>query len=163
MVKIIKPVFLGIIAAGGALTAELLFSFLIPGAGFSETAVYAGITLALVLSAAIEEIFKFTVIYKSFGRLNSARDILFSSLLLGLGFAAAEIMLSAPFEISAIPQLYFGLPGIIFVHALTAVIMGFFIGRMKIPRNAHIFLVIFLAAALHLAYNATVLYARLQK
>lgn len=162
--KFIKPIFLGLIAAGGALVFELLISGFFPENNFSEAALSLNIIIFLIIAAAIEEFFKLLIIYKSFYfSKTSAQDFLYSSLLLGFGFALAEIAISDYFSISGSPGLYSGILGIIFIHTVSAGLAGWFLLKIKKISFSSLALILFAAALLHFAYNAAVIAGYLQK
>ncbi|MFA4818031.1 MAG: PrsW family glutamic-type intramembrane protease [Parcubacteria group bacterium] len=162
--KFIKPIFLGVIAAGGALVFELLFSSFFPTYDFSAAALSFDIIIFLIIAAAIEEFFKLLVIYKSFFlQKNNGREFLSSALLLGLGFALAEITISNYFGLSENPNLYFGILGIFLVHMLSAGLIGYLLIKIRARIFTALALVFLAATALHFTYNWAIIAGYLQK
>lgn len=198
--KFIKPIFLGMIAAGGALVFELLVSGFFPENNFSEAALSLNIIFPLLAAAAIEEFFKLLVIYKSFYphtnfnkktfintasrealsrssenaefvkvgvgvylQKNSAREFLYSSLFLGFGFSLAEIAISNYFSIFGDLNLYLGILGIIFIHTLSAGLIGWLLLKIKKISFFSLALILFAATLLHFSYNAAIISGYLQK
>lgn len=161
--KIIKPILLGIIAAGGALVFEFIFSLFFPGIIVPKNLFLQTVTLSLVIAAAIEESFKFLVIYKSFFCLENSKNIILSSLLFGLGFSLAEIAILNLSEISYNFNVYMNILGIIFIHMLTSVFIGYMILKLKKITPFLALAIILLAFAAHLSYNAAIIHGYLQK
>lgn len=160
------------IAAGGALVFELLVSGFFPENNFSEAALSLNIIFLLLAAAAIEEFFKLLVIYKSFYlQKNSAREFLYSSLFLGFGFSLAEIAISDYFGIFGDLNLYLGILGIIFIHTLSAGMIGYLLLRVSAkgsPRFGEaggpvLIAILFAATLLHFSYNAAIISGYLQK
>lgn len=152
--KIIKPIFLGIIAAFGALVVEIILFYII----FSLN------TTLMVLSAVvIEEIIKFLVIFRGLFKSQDSENIFQSSLLLGLGFALTELLLKNPIEISAMPGLYWQVAGLFLIHILTAGLMGYFLAKTKGPGVVKLSAIILFAACFHFAYNFVIISGYLQK
>ena len=162
--KFIQPIFLGAIAAGGALVFELLISSFFPAYDFSTAALSFNIVIFLIIAAAIEEFFKLLVIYKGlFLQKSNAREFLSSALLLGFGFALAEIAISNYFSLSGNPNLYFGILGIILVHMLSAGSIGWFLLKIRAGIFPVLAIALLAATAFHFAYNAAVISGYLQK
>ncbi len=156
--KFIKPIFLGVIAAGGALVFELLLLSFFPKNNFPGAALSLNLIFLLLAAAIVEEFFKLLIIYKSFYlQKNGAREFLYFSLLLGFGFAMAEIYISGYFGISGSSALYSGILGIIFIHTLSAGLMGWLLLKIKIVTFPVLIIVLFIATLLHFAYNAAVI------
>ncbi len=161
--KLIKPIFLGMIAAGGALVFELLFLNFFPENNFSETAFSPDIIIFLIIAAGAEEFFKLLVIYKGMFSQKNNREFLYSSLLLGLGFALSEIAFSGYFSISGDPNLYPGILGIIFIHSFSAGLIGYLLLKTRARTFSALIIILFAATLLHFAYNAAVVAGYLQK
>lgn len=152
--KFIKPFFWGIIGALGALVLEIFFLGFFP----DQEKIFEAITLVLIASILIEEIFKFLMIYQLFRETEKVRDIFSGSLLVGLGFSAVEIfLLSLKQEFSG-NYFYAGSAGIIIVHLATSAILGFLIARNNLKKAVAGIGFIFLAAILHLTYNSLIIY-----
>jgi len=155
--RFIKPIFLGSIAAGGALVFELLAQSFFPDANFSTAALSLNIILILIIAAVIEEFFKLLVIYKSlFLQKNNDREFLYSALLLGFGFALTEIVISNYSSLPQNPNLYFGLLGIILVHTFLAGFIGYLLLKIRTGKIAVFTAILLAATALHFAYNFAV-------
>lgn len=166
--KFIKPIFLGIIAAGGALVFELLISGFLPENNFSEAALSLNIIIFLIIAAAVEEFFKLLVIYKNFflpqkDSSDNGRKIIFFSLFLGLGFALAEITFSDYSGISGDPCLYSGMLGIVFIHSFSAGLIGWLLLKIKKASFFPLAFILFTATLFHFAYNAAIIAGYLQK
>lgn len=162
--KFVKPIFLGMIAAGGALVFELLLLGLFPAYDFSTGALSLVIILFLMIAAFLEEFFKLLVIYKSFyPPKTGARDFLYSSLLLGFGFALTEIALSNYFSLLENSSLYLGILGIIFIHTLLAGLIGYFLLKARAITFLVLAAILFTASLLHFVYNEAVISGYLQK
>lgn len=127
----IESLFLGIIAAGGALVAEvfLITLFSIPGiikpnqtqAIFSEIGTMSTILVVFVI---IEEVFKYLMISSRVHRFSSNKNIIPNSLLVGAGFSILEIFLIYNnFSTYANPSSI-DILQVFLVHTLTAGIMG---------------------------------------
>jgi hypothetical protein len=159
----VKPIFLGMIAAGGALVFELLVSSFFPSHDFSTADIFLNIIFLIIL-AAIEEFFKLLVIYKSFySQKNNGRDFLQSSLLLGFGFSLAEIAISGYFSDTKNLNLYLGIMGIIFIHTLSAGLIGWFLLKIKTRLVISLVAVFLIVTMLHFAYNTAIITGYLQK
>ena len=162
--KFIKPIFLGIIAAGGALVFELLSTSFFPAENFSISTLSVTVVVFLIIAAAIEEFFKLLVIYKSlFLKKNNDREFLSSALLLGLGFALTEIAVSNYFGLSGNPNLYLGILGIILVHTVSAGLIGYLLLKIRAGIFTLLAVVLLAATLLHFAYNAAIIAGYLQK
>lgn len=163
IVKFIKPIFLGMIAAGGALVFELLITGFFPAYDFSTAAISLNIIIFLAVAAAIEEFFKLLVVYKAlFLQKNNAREFLFSALLLGLGFSLAEVAISNYFGLPGSLDLYLGILGIILVHTILAGLMGYLLLKTS-AKSAALMTILFTAVLLHFSYNFAIISGYLQK
>lgn len=156
IVKFIKPIFLGMIAGGGALVFELLLQSFFPAADFSAAALSLNTIFFLIIAAAVEEFFKLLVIYKSFYlQKYSTREFLYSALLLGFGFALAEIIISNYLGLPGSPALYFGILGIILAHTLSVGLIGYLLLKTS-AKSAALITILFTATLFHFAYNFAV-------
>lgn len=148
----LKYFFFGILAALSSLIIELLidsFSLFVQINGNSSLLSF------FLISATIEEFFKLLFIIRIWLETSSKPKVLTYSLMVGLGFSAIEIFFNSwrlmgqtlPFH------LYFGL---IFIHVLTAGIIGFFLSRQpKISWTVSV--LTFLNILLHVGYNWAIL------
>jgi hypothetical protein len=162
-VKFIKPILLGIIAAGGALVFELLIQGFFPNADLSAAS-YLDIILLLVIAAAIEEFFKLLIIYKSFflQKINN-HEFLYSALLLGFGFALTEVTISNYFSLPVNSELYLGLLGIILIHTLLAGLIGYLLLRIRTGTFSALAFILLTVTLLHFVYNFGIISGYLQK
>jgi hypothetical protein len=153
--SIIKPLFLGILAAFFALVVELSFSL------FSQKEIQAyiftSISLFLVLSVLAEEVLKYSIILKSFSNLQKRSYVITSGLILGLGFSAVEISLnlSGHFKFNSANWLY--LAGIIFVHLVTCGFSAYLISKKQ---NVYFITAraLIINSIIHLSYNLAIIY-----
>jgi len=156
--RFIKPILLGVIAAGGALVFELAISLFSSDINLQKNMISGTFSPFLILTAAVEEFFKFLVIYKSFADFKNPKNIFYSSLLLGLGFSLAELAVINAFEISSGVNLYLGITGIILIHTLTSGTIGWFIAKIKKAAFPLLVATIFPAILMHLFYNTAVIF-----
>ena len=117
--------------------------------------VFDRITFLLILFAAIEELFKFAIIFRSV----TATAFLRPALLVGAGFALTEICLAYSKNAGALStELFLLLAGIGALHLITSLIGGFSAfsykksGRFMVPLAGF-----FLALILHLIYNIAII------
>lgn len=154
----IESFFWGIIAALGALVAELIVFI-----GFSA---YTGITADIsfsqlfmipgfiIVGACLEEIFKYIVISKRIEMLSLNRSYLINSFLVGLGFFSIELGLIS--MIGAIPPINL-LMEIAIIHIGTSGLIGYIVAT-KNPRKASTFVsAIVFNTLLHSTYNFLIL------
>lgn len=153
--SIIKPFFLGILAAFFALVIELSFSL------FSQKEIQAylftSVSVILILSVLAEEALKYSVILKSFSGLQKRSAIILSGLILGLGFSSVEISLNifGQFKFNSTNWLY--LIGIIFIHLATCGFSAYLISkRQSVYFTSTRALIINIIV--HLSYNLAVIY-----
>lgn len=161
--KQIESFFWGIIAAFGALTAELLILGLFPFFAADEKKMdfalqdYSGHFLFfLAATVLIEELFKYIVIAKRLETLFAEKALFFNSFLVGIGFSFAEILLIQKNSAINWSSDYQNIMGIILIHSATAGIMGYFLATSN-PRKIKTFLKAILAAScIHFFYNALI-------
>jgi hypothetical protein len=151
----IKFFFWGVVAALGALVLETLISIINPAIISPSFEAQLGVTLVVLVL--VEEIFKFIFIWKMAGQTPEKVRIFFHAFLVGLGFAAAEIVLNIlgyPYFSFFLLSVYLGL---LLVHTVTAAIYGqaFFLRGPGFRKTWSFFLA---GAALHLLFNAAVIY-----
>jgi hypothetical protein len=158
--KQIESLFLGIIAALGALVIEL-FVFAVFGTASLDKNIIAenvsSLNYLLVVTVFIEEIFKYLIIIKRIEYFSIGRALILNSLLVGLGFSGVETALiylgSAG---GTIP--YQSLIEIISIHIFTAGIIGYFIATRNPKKISTFAIAVVLAAFFHLSYNILALY-----
>jgi RsiW-degrading membrane proteinase PrsW (M82 family) len=154
--KQIESLFLGIIAALGALFLELIVFFIFSGeldygkGLFLEESLISSNYL-IIATAFIEELFKYLIIVKRLDYFSLGRGLIFNSLLLGLGFAAVESILIFTSTGSSIP--YRNLIEISILHIFTAGLAGYFVATRNPQKLATAFKAVSIATFLHLAYN----------
>ena len=153
--SIIKPLFLGILTAFFALVIELSFPIFFTGS--AQTYFFAQISLIMIISVFVEESLKYAVICKSFSALEKKKEIFFSSLLLGAGFAGTEILLDIWGGLNILQSSSLYLLGIFGVHIITAGFSGYLLSKKQniyfISARAVIFNIL-----IHLSYNIAILY-----
>lgn len=157
---LIRSLFLGIIAAFGALVSELAFfnlDFLIKQKEM-ETGYFQSITFLLVLAVLIEEIFKYLVIRQNSGGLPSKKVKFFSAALIGIGFSFLEIAFLFLSQNSLREFSLSSVSGTPIIHAATAGTMGYFIAGAKKPSLALAIKLVFFASIIHFIYNVLVIY-----
>lgn len=148
----------GIIAAAGALFAELAINSLSPEKNFVSDNFFDSLTLPLILFAAVEEMFKFLVIYKSIGKIDSWRETFQKSLFIGLGFSLAEICLIYLMNAQNQGSRFVALLGILIVHISTSLLLGYFSLKLMTGRKSILLIAFLCATILHLIYNTLVIY-----
>ncbi|HCP08902.1 MAG TPA: hypothetical protein DIT25_03850 [Candidatus Moranbacteria bacterium] len=149
----INLLFFGAIAALGALFIELLLNFALPG----ETDL-SEINFLLIMFVLIEELAKFSIIYKISDPAISCRQMFKNSFLIGLGFALMEISLLYLGDIVSRENILPALIGILSVHISTSLFLGFFIykqTRLGLTAPG----IILFTTILHLAYNGMILHS----
>jgi len=132
--NILKPFFLGIFSALIALVFEITYSFT---PGFSFEILFQQTSLMLVAFVVIEELAKFSFVWKNFsvgtGKF-SKLQIFCQSLLIGLGFAITEAtfkaydLLPGGLGESSLFLLFFGA---IIIHIGTSGLMGYLLVNAK--------------------------------
>ena len=132
--KILRPFFLGIIAALLAFVFELFFSFSLT---FESDLLFQKVSWILVIFVLIEEIIKLAFVWKNFSvSINkiSKLQIFFQSLLIGLGFALTETAIKTsgllPGESNNLSS-YIPFFGAIIIHIGTSGLMGYLLIRAK--------------------------------
>lgn len=158
--KQIESLFLGIIAALGALVTELIIFVIFGMASFDKNIIaqdLSSLNYLLVTAVFIEEILKYLIIQKRIESFSIGRTLILNSFLVGLGFAGVESALiyfrSAG---SSIP--YQSLMEIILIHIFTAGIIGYFIATRNPQKISTVLKAVSIAAFIHLSYNILVLY-----
>jgi hypothetical protein len=148
--KLIESIFLGILAAFGALIVEFLTYSLGGNLPFEEWKLALFI---LVERAFIEELFKCLIIYKKIGSLSSRGIILLNSAFVGLGFAATEFLLLFSKEGVGFANNMQPLVGIASIHIVTALIAGYIISNNRLATIKIIWKIIAINLLIHFVYN----------
>lgn len=163
--KQIESLFLGIIAALGALVLELVVLLAISITTGSEIylsfdvldtvprtlLIFYGFLLASVI---IEESLKYLMITKKVEKFSIDRQIVLNALLVGIGFALVEIVLIYE-RISASTDAFFyrNILEVVLIHILTAGVMGYFVAVLNPNRIGTLIKAVSLASLVHLLYN----------
>ena len=146
----INAFFYGILSAFGATIFQQAV-ILILGIKIIDT---SSLTPLLIFGATSEEIFKLIFIYKLRTQTQSLKGMLLGSILIGFGFSLVELTFKLWDNLNNFSEDHLG---IIFIHTLTAGVMGIFLAQ-KWSLTTRIFLGTSLAIILHLAYNALKIY-----
>lgn len=148
--KILLSFFLGILAAGLALLAESFISFFFTFTPLSFSPVF------LLPAAFIEELAKYLMIWKRAQRFDKRLEIIGQSLLIGLGFAAAEIFFHF-YNLKTKTDI-FGWPytGLLAIHLLTAALAGYWISRQENKLKFRLSPLI-INTLLHFSYNLSII------
>ncbi|HAI74485.1 MAG TPA: hypothetical protein DCS28_00405 [Candidatus Moranbacteria bacterium] len=139
--------FEGIIAALGALILELTLPFFGLPAGNTSL-------IFLFSAVLIEEIIKYAFVYNNYLKLESKEKIIRNSLLIGFGFAAAEIFLK---QLSFEKTTALLILGVFLIHVFTTSLAGFFLSRKYKQLFFLSVLIICFNIFLHFAYNFLIL------
>lgn len=146
--------FLGILAAGLALTAEAAVSVFSTSIFLEASFVSARLPLFfLLISAFVEELAKYLLIWKNSQNITQRQKIISQALLIGLGFAASEIFfyflgLGKKLDIFSLP--YWGL---FFIHSSTALIAGYWISKQAENKGKFLKFPLIANTLIHLLYN----------
>ncbi len=130
--QILRPFFLGILAAILALVLELFFSF---SSALESESLFQKVSWILVVFVLIEEIIKIAFIWKNFSAsINkiSKLQIFFQSLLIGLGFALTEAALKTSGLLLGESRnftSYIPFFGAIVIHIGTSGLIGFLLTK----------------------------------
>ena len=166
--KIVKPFFYGILASFGALLIEMIIKNF-SGNDSSLVDIPTRLSWFLVLAVSIEELLKILLIHKYYQEIIDRHDrsrspimiqgeMFYGALLVGLGFSFLEIFFFTYDPAIRIQVAYLSILSVVFLHILTAGLIGYFLSRENII-DYFVFLKIFIAAAsLHLLYNVLVIY-----
>jgi hypothetical protein len=156
--KQIESFFWGIIAAFGALVIEFIVFFSVSAYTNQslETSFlqFLAIPQFIIIAVCIEEIFKYIVILKRVEMLSLEKSYIINSLLVGLGFFAAE--LAFIYMSVALPD-WKTLFGIAILHMGTAGIIGHVIAIRNPKKISTAFYALPLAIIFHTSYNFLVL------
>jgi len=149
----VTAIFYGIIAASGAAIFQQLILILLN----IEIINTDRLTPLLIFGAMSEEIFKFLVIYKLSTEEENSWKLIVNSLFVGLGFSLIELTFKIWGNWQNIQTYFFDYLGIILIHLLTAVIIGYFLTLKKFPGRS-ILAGFIIALVFHLAYNSLQIY-----
>lgn len=149
----LQSFFYGIIAALGTVILQQIVLILFR----VEIIDTSQLTPLLIFGALTEEIFKFIFIYKLAQTAQSNKNLIYSSLLVGLGFSLTELIFKLWENFQNIKINFFDYFGLVLIHLLTAGVIGLFLSLKK-PLWIRIMSGILVAAILHLAYNAWKIY-----
>jgi hypothetical protein len=159
--KFIESLFLGIIAALGALFVEIAINTLVIGENLSPLHLahpsLEGIGLMFLLPIIIEEFFKFLIIKKRLEYFSLGRALIINSMILGLGFGLVEISLIYLWG-QANSRASQSILEILALHTLTAGMIGYLLSQLNPKKITTAIKVIFVSALIHLAYNFLVFY-----
>lgn len=148
----LKMFAIGILAGLGALVLEFITSIIYPGFDLGSQA----ISFPLVISAIIEESLKFGMIRKIFETASFKTGFFLNSILIGLGFAAAEFSFNAFGHFSELGLFHFSYLGLFLIHSATAAIFGYYFLKRSYSALSG-FLILSLATILHFSFNAAVI------
>lgn len=144
----IFPLFLGFLAAAGALAGELfVFSFFplaIGSIGF------------LFVSALIEECSKYALLKKALESETMVRKLRISLPAFATGFSILEVSLLLSEHPVQDASLILHIIGIMLIHLITVTLLGYVINDSS--RKKFAFLSIGIATLIHLLYNVVILY-----
>lgn len=146
--KSAKSLFLGILAAAGALVLELVILFFIPKEielTFSKEAI-----IFLACLALIEELMKFLAIYESSQELNSLKSAIKNAFFIGLGFSTSELILKT-FTFNE--DVFLENSAAFIFHILSSILIGLFLFKKKEPSLFYRAIIIFVAVFIHLLFN----------
>ena len=157
MKNAIESFFLGLLAALGALIAEIvLFSFLCP-TKLESNSYCASFTFLVLVPAAAEELFKVSIIFKRLKALASGKALILNSFLLGSGFGLIELFLIFQKYSLRSEAFYGGAAGVFTLHIATATVAGLYLAGKKQPELNHFFKTLLIAFAIHALYNTLIL------
>ncbi len=155
--KQLESFFWGIIAALGAGVVQFVFFILFAAfadpTGKLSYAQFFAIPIFIIITALIEEIFKFLLLSKRILGYSREKEFLLNTLLLGLGFFATEFAListnSTTLQISTILK-------IATLHLGTTIFMGFFIATRSSRGFNFSTLALLFATLVHALFNLAV-------
>jgi|GEM_PF-770641 len=167
--KILKPLFFGLIAALGALFLELFLAtfFSTPQDLFGISS--KQITFFLAVTVLIEELMKLAFIYRdwldlkiSSATLSESRKIIFfHSFFVGIGFSIIELLFIffGLQSICDVSDFKLAISGILLIHTATSSIMGYLLARPAPLKFFTIPNALILAVTIHFFYNLLVVYS----
>ncbi len=149
--------FWGIIAALGAMVGQIfffvLFSTFLDSAGKMSYGDFFSIPVFILITAFIEEFFKYLMLTRRILGISSSKNFLSNTFLMGIGFLAVELFL-----ISASGSALQLLPtvGIIVLHLATTLLLGLLIQTSGANKISLAFLPLLLASIFHAGYNLAI-------
>lgn len=173
--RVIESLFLGILAAAGALILEVVASIFAysptlpekshiinsigPISAFSRSGI-----LFFAVFAIIEESMKYLMIAKKIEKFSAGKKVMSNSFFLGAGFGLFELFLIYYQRIGSLPGLkenYLPLAEIFLLHVLTAGIIGYY-AIIRNPEKVSTYLFAILTAGFfHFCYNLLASYQNL--
>jgi len=151
----IKSFFLGVLAAFFALFFELSLSLFFPEQ--KQALFFTRFSLFLIISALIEEIAKYALIYASFSNIEKRMTIIFGGFLVGLGFAATEVFLNYYSKLNLINIPFYFLLGMIFIHIFTSLFAANVISKKQNKYFMATRVIVF-NSTIHILYNLAVIF-----
>lgn len=160
----ISPLFIGLLAAAGALLTELfVFSFAIQDTATQSVSttnvnfvfVSGGLGF-LFLSAFIEESFKYFLLKKTLVLTHASWYIIAFLFLFSLGFSGLEITLLLFTNPLINAAVFAHIIGLFLLHLLTISLFGYILAHPSLKRFALLFIP--LATLIHFLYNVAILY-----
>jgi len=152
----LESLFWGIIAALGAMVVEfaifLGYSFFVDPLGNFSVEKYYLLPFVMLAVAAIEEIFKLTVILKRIELFSFERSFVVNAAFVGAGFAAAELLLIKWYGFSGSSYAR-NLAQIALLHIATASFIGYRVAIKNHRKYAIITFTLLGATLLHFFYN----------
>ncbi|MDP1884734.1 MAG: hypothetical protein Q8L10_05235 [Candidatus Moranbacteria bacterium] len=155
--RFIKFLIFGLLAASGALCAELILSNLYYAASIKDIAAdySTGMTIFLLIVVMVEEVSKYILLVKLYSAPGSRPPKVSMALAFGLGFSLVEMLFLLSQNFPSYDAFFgFRLLGASLLHIATAGIIGALLLKKNIPAAR----IISLAFVLHLAYNLSIIY-----
>jgi hypothetical protein len=155
--KQFESFFWGIIAALGAMVGQIfffvLFSTFLDPAGKMSYGDFFSIPVFILVTAFIEEFFKYLMLTRRILGISSARNFLSNTFLMGIGFLAVEFFL-----ISNSGGAFQLLPtaGIVVLHLATTLLLGLLIQTNGASKISLAPLPLLLASGFHASYNLAI-------
>lgn len=146
--KTVKSLFLGILAASGALVLELTVLFFVQ----KEIEINFSLEAILFLSslAFIEELMKFLVVYESSQKLNSLKQAIKNAFFIGLGFSISELILKI---LSFREDVFLENSAAFIFHIFSSLLFGFLLFKKEKASFLYLGGIVFLIMLLHLLFN----------
>jgi hypothetical protein len=118
---------IGIITALGALIAQFLLSIVAPEISNFKT--FFSLDFYLILAIFLEELFKLVLFWKILNHPQNKKTTYFSAILLGSGFATAEILLNILGAPLFSLVIFFSYLGLFLIHILTLLIYSLYFSQ----------------------------------
>lgn len=146
--KSAKSLFLGILAASGALVLELTVLFFLQ----KEIEITFSLEAILFLSslAFIEELIKFLVIYESSQELDSLKLAMKNAFFIGLGFSVSEFILKS---LSFKEDIFLENSAAFIFHIISSLLLGFLLFKRGNASYFYLAGIVLLITLLHLLFN----------